>query len=515
MVFRQSVYSRVSFVAAFALLACFSLPSSAETVLLDFNSPTCGPCQQMRPTIGRLAAAGHKVQHIDITRDPQTASRFGVSQVPTFIVLVDGQVAARSMGITSYGQLTQMLTGPGSQSPQPRSLASGQSPSTFATPVAMHNGPTAAANSLATAQPGRVVPIQPQSLPSAAPQSFAGQTPGQPIHPTGSSPGNSRLIEATVKVAVKDSGGVSAGTGTIVDARQGEALILTCGHLFRSSNGQGPITVTMFQAGPTGAEVRSTAVGRLVDFDLDRDLALVSFRPEVAVQPIPIAPTGAALTPGAAVTSVGCNNGQNPTLLATKITAVDRYQGPPNVEIAGAPVEGRSGGGLFNAQGQLIGVCFAADPQSNEGLYASLPSVQAKLDSLGLAMVYQSPSTNTNSNAAAQPAQQTLAAAPEANFAVRGQGPTAPPQPFSDMPFAEAVNPTAPPTALSPVERATFEEIQRRMVDSEVICIIRPKSPDGKSEVITLSSASPELVKTLRASAVAQRPAPTATRLLR
>ncbi len=514
MVFRQSVYSRLSIATAFVWLACFSLPGSAETVLLDFNSPKCGPCQQMRPTIGRLAAAGHKVQHIDITRDPQTASRFGVSQVPTFIVLVDGQVAARSMGITSYEQLTQMLTGPGSQSPQPR----GQAPSTFATPVAMHNGPTVAANSLATAQPGRVVPIQPQSIPSATPQSFARQTPGQPTQPTGSSPGDSRLIEATVKVAVKDSGGVSAGTGTIVDARQGEALILTCGHLFRSSNGQGPITVTMFQAGPTGAEVRSTAIGRLVDFDLDRDLALVSFRPEVAVQPIPIAPTGTALTPGAAVTSVGCNNGQNPTLLATKITAVDRYQGPPNVEIAGAPVEGRSGGGLFNAQGQLIGVCFAADPQGNEGLYASLPSVQTKLDSLGLAMVYQSPSLNTNGNAAAQPVQQVIAAAPEANFAVRGQDPTAPPQPFSDMPFAEAVNPTAPPVALSPVERATFEEIQRRKVDSEVICIIRPKSPDGKSEVITLSNASPGLVKKLRASAVDQRPAPTASsgaRLLR
>jgi hypothetical protein len=53
-------------------------------------------------------------------------------------------------------------------------------------------------------------------------------------------------LEATVKITVEDANGSSAGTGTIVDARDGAALLLTCGHLFRESAGKGPITVTFF-----------------------------------------------------------------------------------------------------------------------------------------------------------------------------------------------------------------------------------------------------------------------------
>jgi len=60
------------------------------------------------------------------------------------------------------------------------------------------------------------------------------------------------------------------------------------------------------------------------------------------------------------------------------------------------------------------------------------------------------------------------------------------------------------------VEQATFEEIERRAADTEVICIFRPKTPGAKSEIITLNNASPEFVKRLTASAAGQRPAPTA-----
>jgi len=424
-----------------------SLPCAAETVLLDFSSPSCGPCQQMRPVVAQLVEAGYRVQEINIQSEPQVAARFKVTQVPTFIVLVDGRETSRLVGLTSYQQLQQMLAPRPSPPPMRRPMPLGQSPDTFA--------------------------------------------PVGPAVETGSANGNKRLIEATVKIAVQDPEGTSAGTGTIVDARNGEALVLTCGHLFRESAGKGPITVTLFQAGPVGAEVRTTAPGRLIDFDLERDLALVSLRTEVPIEPASIAEAGTTLAPHAAVTTVGCNHGANPTAIESRITAIDRYQGHPNVEVAGAPVEGRSGGGLFNTEGQLIGVCFAADPESNEGLYASLPSIVEKLESLGLSMVYQS------SNAVAQqtPVVPQVASVPDPSFAVRGQEPMAH-SPNMESPFAQvAANP--PAVSLSPSEQATFEEIQRRSEDSEVICIVRPKIPGGKSEVISLSNASPQFVRSL------------------
>jgi hypothetical protein len=88
-----------------------------------------------------------------------------------------------------------------------------------------------------------------------------------------------------------------------------------------------------------------------------------------------VAPRDYRIELGAEVLNVGCNHGEDPTVRRSKITARDKYLGPPNIEVAGLPVQGRSGGGLFSPEGYVIGVCNAADPEDNEGLYAALPSI--------------------------------------------------------------------------------------------------------------------------------------------
>lgn len=507
MVFSRPVLSFCSLIFSFACLPC-----TAGTLMLDFSSATCGPCQQMRPIVHQLAAAGYRVREVSVDREPQLAARFGVTQVPTFIVLVNDREAARLTGTTSYAQLREMLERSETSSTRAPVVPLAQSPDTFAEPT----------QDLSVPQPGRILAIHDPNPPAhAAPRAnvnpFGPVSTGQPAQPAGSTIDQRRFLEATVKVAVQDPDGASVGTGTMVDSRSGEALVLTCGHLFRSSGGKGAITVTLYQVGPAGVAVRTTVPGNLIDFDLDRDLALVSLRTEGPVQTVPIGPKSVALTPGAAVTTVGCNNGQNPTAIPSQITSVDRYQGHPNVEVSGAPVEGRSGGGLFNAQGQLIGVCNAADPQDGEGLYASLPSIHAKLDSLRLAMVYQSPGGAPQATANTAGSEAPVTAVGGEDYAVRGQDAVAeapaesspfPPvaeatSPVAASPVAEAASP-APASGLSSAERAALEEIQRRGAQSEVICIIRPQSPDGKSEVITLPSASPAFVQALTAGAGGQ-----------
>ena len=474
----------------------------AETVLLDFSSTSCGPCQQMRPVLEQLAAAGYQVREVDIHREPQAATQFGVTQVPTFVVLIDGREADRTVGLTSFAQLEQMIT---RRSPRPT-----------VSPVAVGASPLSRPDDLSKPQAGRIVAIQDPARQSATPVAAANPFPNpsarQPTSSTGS-PGNHRaIVEATVKITVDDAEGKSTGTGTIVDARSGEALILTCGHLFRSSAGKGLITVTLFQMSPQGAQLGTSFTGRLVEYDLERDLGLLSIRPNVPVQTAKIAPSSKPIPPGTAVASVGCDGGQNASVRQSRVTANDRYQGPGNIEVAGAPVEGRSGGGLFNTAGELVGVCFAADPEENEGLYASVRSIHAKLDDLGLALVYQAPATRApvaglQQEAAVQQAvvpraDHQLAAAATPNFAVRGQDPV-------QLQSTEDV--AGLPAHLNPVEQAAWEEIQRRGVDSEVICIIRPHSPDAKSEVITLNNASPEFVRQLSRST----PSAAAAQLLR
>jgi thiol-disulfide isomerase/thioredoxin len=481
-------WSRNLLLALSASLACHH--AAAETLLLEFTSPSCGPCRLMRPVMQRMAAEGYPVRDVDISREPGVASQFRVDQVPTFIVLVDGKERARLIGGgREQIELVKMMR-------TAEAIAASAAPANGVAPKSPppleyvdHTSPGAVgpggAGTFAQPKPGRVVQIDPHPPISRAPA-----TEQPPVPATAEPTSAAHLIAATVRLCIEDPEGRSTGTGTIVDARDGKALVLTCGHLFRSSNGKGAIQISLFTAGPNGAELRMTTAGTLVDFDLDRDLALVCFVADGPVAVAPVGPSGTQTPVGISVTSVGCEHGANPTPWASRITAVDRYQGHPNIEAAGAPVEGRSGGGLFNSAGQLVGVCYAADPQGNEGLYASLPSIHAKLDSLNLAMIHQAPSTGSGRPAPGVAANQVAAAA--APFEVRGQNPT----PTATSPFSESIakappvaavtaTSAAPPapatetTTLTAQDRASLEEINRRGADSEVICIIRPHTPGG------------------------------------
>jgi hypothetical protein len=275
--------------------------------------------------------------------------------------------------------------------------------------------------------------------------------------------------------------------------------------LFRQSKGEGPLTVEMFEFTPAGVRSVGQVPGLVISYDLERDIALVAIRPGRAVTIAPVAPPRTAIQQGDRVVSVGCSNGQDPSALASRVTAIGRYQGPPNIEASGAPVEGRSGGGLFNEQGQLIGVCFAADHERNEGLYAALKVIHDELAARGLSDVFNKQST-PNANAILLASTQ----APSDGRVIRGQGPDVAMRPnerggqpsLSAMPSGQVavnssnVTPT-PATLTKPDERAAWEEIMSRAATAEVICIIRPKQAGGQSEVITLDNMSAEFVQAL------------------
>lgn len=482
--------------------------AAAETVLLDFMSPSCGPCRAMRPVMQQLTAAGFDVREVDTSNEPgaSLARQYRVTDLPTFVVLVDGREQARLVGGgNSAAKMAEMIHTATRLAAGERTRSGAGAPSVFtdSTP----ESPAAPADSV---QPGRIVTIDPQR-PVDRP------APRQAASPAAAA----ELIFATVRLSVEDPEGKSNGTGTIIDAREGKALVLTCGHLFRESGGKAAIDIALFSPGPGGAELRTTVEGTLIDYDLERDLALVCFEPDDQVAVAPVARTADAAQVGHAAVSVGCEHGDNPTALATRITAIDRYQGSPNIEAAGAPVEGRSGGGLFNDRGELVGVCNAADPQLNEGLYASLPSIYAKLDALKLTFVYQTPSRGDARESRGAAAAQLAAA--DAPLEVRGQNPgpeaampfatpatptAAPPAPALAKPGAAAAPAAAPAAPLSTQDQALLDEIARRGADAEVICIIRPREPGGRSEVIKLDRASPALVRALGGT----EPTETATR---
>jgi thiol-disulfide isomerase/thioredoxin len=508
---RSLLFSLITFVACG--LVAPTPHASAETVLLDFTSPTCGPCVQMEPTLRQMESRGVRVQRVDVSRDPQLAKQFRIDVTPTYVVVIDGREWARVTGVTPLPTMMEMMAKSGELAAQTVNVANG-------------SGDMNATPSADEPLEGRMVPIGnsfangPRQVAPASASTTTQAAVGNNAAPAA---GVDHLIAATVRLSVADPNGKSTGTGAIVAARDGMALVLTCGHIFRESQGRGAVDISIFRSTANGAELRGNVAGECLAYDLERDLALVRFRTESPLDVTPIAPPGVQLQPGAPVVSIGCNHGENPTARSSHITTINRFQGFPNVEAAGAPVEGRSGGPLYNAEGQVIGVCYAANPQDDEGLYASIASIHAKLDELKLTSVYSPGVEAPGLNGA--PATQLAATVPAApQVSVRGQEPTAEatsaltgawPAPTASAPRAAIgssaqvdVTPTpgaapagAAAASLSPAEQATIEEIARRSAGAEVICIIRPQDPNGRSDVIKLSGVSPGFVRTLTAAA--------------
>jgi len=509
------------------------LCGGGETVLMDFYGDHCPPCRAMQPVLQQLEARGYPIRKVNVQQEPRLASQYGVRGIPCFVMLVNGREVDRVVGATSSTRLEQMLAlaGPGRSAVQQPALAvsAGASNSGSLPIPAEISKSTFAAGPSQTQSPGDT--------------SAAAAGPSRPRTPSSTGPAQEKLeadlIACTARLRIEDATGNSCGSGTIIDARRNEALILTCGHLFRDSQGTGRIEVDLF--GPYPAE---RIPGHLVHYDLQKDVGLIKIRVPGPVYVAQVAPPGYSIAKGARVINVGCNNGDAPTVRYAQVTALDKFLGPSNVEASGLPVQGRSGGGLFNADGQVIGVCNAAVPTDNEGLYAALASIHAELDQTELAFVYRgqegksgagtpSPSPGASGSeqtavAASTPrspgagagvftAEPTSTAGREALAAAPPSMPKRMPPPSNLLQLTDAPGPAAPlaPTKppgmaapgqaspLSAEEKAAWEKVQRSRADgAELICIIRSRTdPNARSEVLVLDRVSPAFLQQLTTEA--------------
>jgi thiol-disulfide isomerase/thioredoxin len=495
----------------YALVA--TTAAQADSVLLDFTSPHCAPCQRLRPTVEKLQAEGFPVQFVDVTRNSQLAAQFGVTRVPCLVLVTDGREQGRLQGVADYQQIRGLFetahVAPRTAVAQAKPLERGQSPdSPWDRPLD---------NAAPSLDPRTQVPRAPVSGLQAEAMSSASPTGMTPPAIAYVAPGDfeQQLLRCSVRIKVEDASGHSFGTGTIIDTFQQDALVVTCGHLFRGEAEKGTITIEVFEPTPQGVRVLYSVPGHLESFDLTRDIGLVSFKPRGAVTVAKVAAQPASRV-NDPVWSVGCDRGADPTVRSSHVTDLNRYHGPDNLEVAGAPVEGRSGGGLFNRQGELIGVCFAADPAADEGLYGAIPSIHAELDRLGLSRIYDPASATAASTPVVPAAERRLAPLPAVSGGLavfRGQDPgssVAAANPASPMAVSPATAPAqvaSPVERLSAPERAALQEIAQRASEGEVVCIVRPRDGAGSSEVIHLDRVSPEFLAALR-SLGSSAPAP-------
>ena len=76
-----------------------------KTELLFFSAPWCGPCRQMKSMLNESIQNELNMRIIDISEDMETAAKYQVMNVPTFVKVQDGKVVSRKIGSTTIDNL--------------------------------------------------------------------------------------------------------------------------------------------------------------------------------------------------------------------------------------------------------------------------------------------------------------------------------------------------------------------------------------------------------------------------
>lgn len=81
-------------------------------VLIDFWATWCGPCKLMMPIVEEIAnenVGKIKVCKVDIDKEGDLASQFGVMSIPTFVAIKNGNVVGTSVGVQDKSEILKMF----------------------------------------------------------------------------------------------------------------------------------------------------------------------------------------------------------------------------------------------------------------------------------------------------------------------------------------------------------------------------------------------------------------------
>ncbi|MBQ9799325.1 MAG: trypsin-like peptidase domain-containing protein [Thermoguttaceae bacterium] len=414
-------------------------PFAARLVVLEFASKTDADAARTNALLNAMRNKNYPIQRVERENGgAELFDRFAVVATPTFVLLVDGKEVDRvaTPGTPSPALLRNQLlrlfargreelavrtakknseaarvTRAQTTDDSTGFAVSGapvapEAPTPLAAPVAnVPAAPVAPITVSAPSAPSAPNPISlaAATLPASAPAPIAQVSANAPSAASTANPGpnNSsaaeraildaavweRLDEATVRidlvVGTGADGRSDSATGVVAhsDPRHGEALVATCGHLFREVSDWSAAKISVVASDPKSGRVE-TVVGECVYSDPETDVAFVAFRAPWTIRPVAFLPENETLRVGESALSVARNE-RGALPLEHKILSLDRHYFEPKaddatrkpfnyVQVSNAPEAGRSGGGLFVERAgkyYWAGLCVAGDPKEGDGFF--------------------------------------------------------------------------------------------------------------------------------------------------
>jgi Trypsin-like peptidase domain len=172
--------------------------------------------------------------------------------------------------------------------------------------------------------------------------------------------GNPPPEHTTFKIRV----GRQECSGVIIHSDNISSLVLTCAHSF--VNNPNSIWVGNYPA-------------KMVDMNVDGDVALLSIKPNKPLKYTMIAPRHWVIKQNMSMWVAGYPGEQQLDVFQTKVLRtrirVPNNPGYVGVECVGAPQQGQSGGGLFTDDYYLVSVCNFVDVTNGRGVFCLTESI--------------------------------------------------------------------------------------------------------------------------------------------
>lgn len=91
----------------------FSSKTASGLWLVDFFADWCGPCRMIAPVLEQIAMEMQGKLHVikvDVEKCQKTTAQFGITSMPTLVLIKDGAEVGRIVGLRDAEKLKEFIS---------------------------------------------------------------------------------------------------------------------------------------------------------------------------------------------------------------------------------------------------------------------------------------------------------------------------------------------------------------------------------------------------------------------